>query len=228
MIRINEKGGNPRKIIADLQGAFEKKDDRPKAVQLLKGLIYSDDETADEFLGKINTAITSISKGYDKKESSHHGIIRVESDTVLKGTGYTLEKGDLVYVREADNTIPVTFDQLGIRIKQFLANETPVVDEASGTTTWMDTEGNPIIVINFSEDLISFYAEDGTPMTYGIGDLRVNISKTTRDSLCIVATNPDGTDLFIMVMAFTGTFVKLIVDQIDPLNYVSSIDTELI
>lgn len=57
------------KIIKDLQGNFSgSNEDQMKGVQLLKGLATSDEPLSNEFMKKLDTATTQISKEVLKKE----------------------------------------------------------------------------------------------------------------------------------------------------------------
>lgn len=58
-------------IIKDIEGGFgTSDDDRGKILSLFKGLIFSDDPLAKEFMKKLDTATTSIAKGLGKKDES--------------------------------------------------------------------------------------------------------------------------------------------------------------
>lgn len=65
LVRIKEESDKEvvKQIIKDLGGSFSKDNEsQMKGVQLLKGLALSDEDLANEFMKKLDTATTEISK----------------------------------------------------------------------------------------------------------------------------------------------------------------------
>ena len=82
------------KIIKDLKQNFGgSNEEQMKAVQLLKGLATSDDPKSNEFMKKVDKAITGIST-----EMVKESVITVEQEITIPGTDVILEKGDKIQI----------------------------------------------------------------------------------------------------------------------------------
>ena len=63
MIKEQEKKPDIKKMIKDLQGNFSgSNEDQLKCVELLKGLALSDEKISNDFMKKLDKALTEISK----------------------------------------------------------------------------------------------------------------------------------------------------------------------
>jgi len=63
IIKKNEAKVDIKKIIKEIEGGFGTSDnDKIKILQLFKGLIFSNESKAKEFMKKLDTATTQISK----------------------------------------------------------------------------------------------------------------------------------------------------------------------
>ena len=73
------------KIIKDLQGDFGgDNESQMKGVQLIKGLATSDDAKANEFMKKLNTATTKISKEVlESQTKDGKSLKEMETDTIV-------------------------------------------------------------------------------------------------------------------------------------------------
>ena len=96
MIKLSEKA-DVKKVVKDLQGNFGGSNEEQMAgVQLIKGLATSDEKIANEFMNKLNTATTKISKEVlgGKEEVSESTIVNGDIQIGDK----ILEKGDRINI----------------------------------------------------------------------------------------------------------------------------------
>ena len=83
---------NVKQVIKDLANAYgNSNDDQGKMVQLLKGLAFSDDDLANQFMKELDKATTEISNKLVKDES----IIVSQS---FKINDIILEQGDKIVI----------------------------------------------------------------------------------------------------------------------------------
>lgn len=84
-----------KSLSADLGSSNE---DQGKLLQLMKGLAFSDDPKANEFMKKVNAATTKISKEMSESVEPEADTIKVEKAFTIPGTDIHLKEGQVVSV----------------------------------------------------------------------------------------------------------------------------------
>ena len=95
---LTEEKTDTIKVIKDLATAYgDSNEDQGKMVQLLRGLAFSDDPKANEFMKKLDKATTQISKEInEKKEAVDRDFFVVQKNVMIPGTEKMLEAGDKI------------------------------------------------------------------------------------------------------------------------------------
>ncbi|MFW6225410.1 MAG: hypothetical protein ACOC3V_00460 [bacterium] len=123
-----------KKIIKDIKKGFgDSPEDKSKILQLFKGLIFSEEEKAKEFVKKLDQATTKIADEVLKQEES---IVTIQEDVeiIQDDKKIILEKGDKIRVldenpeedmRRAKNLLQHYIDKYNddpIKVRQTILN----------------------------------------------------------------------------------------------------------
>lgn len=99
---LKEEKTDVSKLIKDLSTAYgDSNENQGKMVQLLKGLAFSDDPKANEFMKKLDKATTQISKEMNEKKESES--ITLKKNVMVPGTEKMLEAGDKIRVLKKED-----------------------------------------------------------------------------------------------------------------------------